>query len=65
MAIDLQEEELTFLQKKEAVNKKQLEDIEPHTHTQAKHDSYQSLEVSPDGDGSWIQTCNGCKQVLV
>ena len=65
MAIDLREEELTFLQKKEAVNKKQLGDIEPHTHPQAKHDSYQSLEVSPDGDGSWTQTCNGCKQVLV
>ena len=48
MAIDLQEEELTFLQKKEAVNKKQLGDTEPHTHTQVKHDSHQSLEVSPD-----------------
>ena len=36
MAIDLQEEELTFLQKKEAVNKKQLGDIEPHTHTQVQ-----------------------------
>ena len=65
MAIDLQEEELTFLQKKEAVNKKQLGDIEPHTHTQAKHDLHQSLKVSPDGDGSWTQTYNGCKQVLV
>lgn len=65
MAIDLQEEELTFLQKKEAVNKKQLGDTEPHTHTQVKHDSHQSLEVSPDGDGSWTQVCNSCEQVLV
>lgn len=65
MTIDLQEEELTFLQKKVAVSEKQLGDNEPIYMPRQRHDSHQYLEVSPNMDGSWRQTCNGCKQVLV
>lgn len=38
MAIDLQEEELTFLQKKAAVNSQQFGDIEPIHMPRQRHD---------------------------
>lgn len=38
MAIDLQEEELTFLQKKAAVNSQQCGDIEPIHMPRQRHD---------------------------